>query len=73
MAPMMGRALWKDDRVMKPVLMALVMASIMGLAGSAMAADIVDEAPATRVQLAGSSDSVLISQLSAPYDAGSGS
>lgn len=58
---------------MKRVLMAAVLAaSTLGLTGMAMAADVVDETPATRTQLAGGSDGSFIRQQSLQYSAGNG-
>lgn len=58
---------------MKRVLMAAVLAaSTLGLTGVAMAADVVGETPATRTQLAGSSDGSFVKQQSLQYNADNG-
>ncbi|MBR0667075.1 hypothetical protein GXW71_22125 [Roseomonas hellenica] len=58
---------------MKRVLMAAVLAaSTLGLAGVAMAADVVDETPATRTQLAGPSDGSFVRQQSLQYNTDNG-
>ncbi len=55
---------------MKRILMAaLLAASTMGLAGAAMAAEVVDESLATSIQLAGP-DGSFIKQQSLQYDIG---